>query len=84
MAAQPNRSMNEQLKRGMLDGTVKNMRPDSAGAEYDAVVKRARALHPSHYGTFGNGSDAMTPFMEDLLPDASLRQRLRDMGVDGY
>lgn len=84
MAARDNRSMNEQLQRGMLDGTVKNMRPDAAEADYTSVVQRARQLHPSHYGTFGSGSDKMTPFMEEFLPDAAARQALRDAGVRGY
>lgn len=84
MTIRDTRSMNEQLHRGMLDGTVKNMRPDSADADYSSVVPRARVLHPSHYGTFGNGSDAMTPFMDEILPDAAVRAALRSEGVRGY
>lgn len=84
MAAQDTRSMNEQLKRGMLDGTVKNMRPDSANADYTSVVQRARQLHPSHYGTFGNGSDAMTPFTKEFLPDWPVRQARQELGIEDY
>lgn len=84
MTIRDDRSMNDQLFRGVLDGSVKNMRPNAADADYSAVVPRARVLHPSHYGTFGAGSDAMTPFMEELLPDASVRAALRNAGVRGY
>lgn len=53
------RSMNEELRRGATDGMYRNARPDSAGAEYEAAVRRSRMLHPSHYGTFGTESDTV-------------------------
>jgi len=84
MAINDSKSMNEQLHRGVLDGSVKNMRPDSASAEYDSATERARQLHPMNYGTFGNGSDGMTPFAEEFMPDAALRRRLREAGHRGY
>lgn len=84
MAINNSRSMNDQMQRGMLDGSVKNMRPDAAAADYSSVLERARQLHPMNYGTFGSGSDNMTPFMEDFLPDSSLRDRRRESGARGY
>jgi hypothetical protein len=84
MTERSDRSMNEQLQRGVLDGVVKNMRPDSAGAEYESAVARNRQLHPSYYGSFGQGSDAVPPALEELLPDVSLRRALRERGVPGY
>jgi hypothetical protein len=84
MSINDSRSMNEQLKRGMLDGTVRNMRPDSAAADYTDATIRARQLHPSHYGTFGQGSDDITPHLEEFLPDAAVRLARRNAGIKGY
>jgi hypothetical protein len=65
--------MNDQLKRGATDGLVRNMRPDSAGADYSHARGRAEYLHPQHFGTFGHDRDAMTPFTEKMLPDDEIR-----------
>lgn len=83
MTTDNTRSMNEQLQRGVLDGSVKNMRPDSANADYDSATQRARQLHPMNYGTFGNGSDAVTPFLEEFMPDAAVRRARRERGIEG-
>ena len=84
MTINSSRSMNEQMHRGATDGKVKNMRPDSAGADYTHAEMRARQLHPLHYGTFGQGSDAMTPATEQMMPDAETREAKRRLGIRGY
>lgn len=84
MTERNDRSMNEQLHRGALDGTVKNMRPDSADADYGWAVARNRQLHPSYYGSFGQGSDSVPPALEELMFDSTLRRALRERGVEGY
>ena len=78
------RSMNEQLHRGAEDGKVRNLRPDAAAADYAHAEARARQLHPSHYGTFGQGSDSMTPFTEQMMPDYETREAKRQAGIRGY
>lgn len=84
MTTNDSRSLNEQLHRGATDGKLRNLRPDTAGADYTHAVERARQLHPMHYGTFGHDADSMTPFTEDFMPDAETRRAKRESGFRGY
>lgn len=78
------RSMNDQLHRGATDGTVRNARPDSTGADYTHAVNRARLLHPAHYGTFGDVTDQPSFIVEQSMPDATVREARRRAGIRGY
>lgn len=84
MAINNSRSMNEQLHRGATDGSVRNMRPDSSAADYTHAEQRARLLHPSHYGSFGDRSDLLSTFTEGARPDSSSREAKRNLGVRDY
>lgn len=84
MAINDSRSMNEQLHRGATDGAVRNMRPDTAAADYTHAEARARLLHPSHYGSFGERQDLVSSFTEGALPDAASRSAKRGLGVRDY
>lgn len=66
------RSMNSELLHGALDGTVRFLRPNAAGADETAARSRAEALHPLHYGFMGleSGSDER---IRSLAFDAGLR-----------
>ena len=78
--AQPDwRSMSNQLKRGITDGKVKNMRPDSANADYTSSIERSKQLHPIYYGTFGSPNDAAR---DEDLPDYEVRRLLRETGLE--
>lgn len=78
------RSMNDQLHRGATDGTVRNVRPNAANAEYESATARARLLHPAHYGTFGDISDTPSFAVEQAMPDAAQREARRRAGIRGY
>jgi hypothetical protein len=53
------RSMNWDMRMGAVDGRIRFMRPDTANAETTAVVDRAAALHPQHYGSMGVANDSL-------------------------
>lgn len=84
MTINSSRTMNGQLVRGATDGKVRNMRPDTADADYAAAQLRSQQLHPSMYGTFGNGGDNVSPHLRDMMPDAATRAAKRDAGIKGY
>lgn len=84
MSVNDSRSMNGELFRGATDGKLRNMRPDSANADYSAAEQRSRLLHPTMYGTMGLGGDSVSPFVRDAMPDSAVRKAKRDIGIQGY
>ena len=48
-----NRSMNNDLSVGMVEGKVAFLRPHAVDADESHAAARAQVLHPQHYGTMG-------------------------------
>lgn len=69
MAYKIDRSMNIEMRRGSVDGTVRFTRPDAASPDWDIEWARERAnvLHPAHYGTMGLDG-VLDPAVYDALP----------------
>jgi hypothetical protein len=53
MSLRVDRSMNHELVRGTVDGTIRMLRPNSSNAEYKFAQNRAAMLHVLHYGSQG-------------------------------
>ena len=70
MTTRDARSMNAELGRGAVDGKVRFLRPDSAGADETHASDRAQVLHSQHYGTFGV-SAVNQGVVEDCRPDST-------------
>ncbi len=69
MVHRVDRSMNNDIRRGAVDGRIRFMRPDSANSDTTAVVERSRVLHSQHYGSMGIAEDA-TEIIKAALPGA--------------
>jgi hypothetical protein len=69
MAYKIDRSMNVEMRRGTVDGTIKFLRPDAASPDWDVEWARERAnvLHPVNYGTMGLDG-VLDPAVADALP----------------
>ena len=53
MTTRIDRSMNDELRFGGLDGRVRSLRPDTANAEMEPALARSRVLHSQHFGSLG-------------------------------
>jgi hypothetical protein len=58
MTLRDNRSMTHELLRGETDGSLKNLRPNAANAEYAFAQNRAALLNVLHYGNLGVASES--------------------------
>jgi len=56
MAVQSNRSMNDDMRIGAVDGRLRFLRPNSVNAEMDETMTRVDCLQglPPFYGWYGN------------------------------
>jgi len=70
MTIRDNRSMNQDLSRGAVDGKVRFLRPDSADADETHARDRAGVLHTQHYGSMGI-SAYQTDTIAQQRPDAT-------------
>ena len=72
MALYIDRSMNEELLLGSLEGSVRMLRPATANAEEAPAAARAAALNSLHYGFLGLAGGAGQPRLSELAWDRGL------------
>jgi|KBSMisStaDraftv2_1062788.scaffolds.fasta_scaffold384232_2 hypothetical protein len=63
MTMRTNRSMNEDLRRGAVDGKLRFLRPNAGGpADETHALQRSGELHTENYGSMG-----ISQFQTDLI-----------------